>query len=81
MLDRGAAIPHHAHPGGFRATGRLFVAEPELEPDRLRSRRDRVVDDGVEELAATEHVDEVHLDVGGDVRQAIVGALAFDDRL
>jgi hypothetical protein len=79
-LDRRAAIPHHAQAGRFRALGGGDVAERELEPDRLHARGDRVVDDGVEELAASEDVDEVHVDVRWDVGEVIVRTLALDDR-
>ena len=80
MLDRGAAVPHDAHAGSLGALRRGDVAEVKLEPEHLHSGLPCVVHDGIEELTAAEHVDEVHMLGLWDVCEAVVGALSVDDR-
>ena len=74
MLDRGAAVPHDAHAPCLGALRRGDVAEVKLEPQHLHSGLPCVVHDGIEELAAAEHVDEVHMLGLWDVCEAVVGA-------
>src|SRR5438105_5634753 len=80
MLDRGAPIPDDPHARRLSAAGRIHVLQTELEPDRAHARRDRVVHDGVEELAAAEDIDDVHADLCRDVDESVIRALAFDRR-
>src|SRR5438132_5774002 len=79
VLDRGAPIPDDADPGRFGASRRSDVAEVELEPDGGDLRGDRVIDDRVEEVAATEDVGEVDVRRRRNVRQVVVCLLAVDD--
>ena len=46
-------------PAAAARAGRLVVAQAELQPDRLRAERDRLVDDGGHGLEPPEHVDDL----------------------
>lgn len=80
MLDGRAAIPDDAQPSGFRALCRADVTEIELEPDGWGVRGDRIVDDRIEELTASEDVDKIDARVSRDVYEVVVRLLAVDDR-
>src|SRR5688500_5766739 len=79
MLDGGAAIPDDAQSRGLSALCRRDIAEVELEPDGRDLRGDRVVDDRVEEVTASEDVGEIDPSCGRNVDEAVVRLLAVDD--
>ena len=72
VLDRRAAIPDHAESRGFCASCGVDVVEVELEPDGRHLRRDRVVDDLVQELSPPEDVHEIDACSGWDIDKTVV---------
>jgi hypothetical protein len=60
VLDEQAAVLHHVDARGDQLPGRLVVADPQLEPHRLRPLRDDVVEVRRDVLWAAEDVHQVH---------------------
>jgi len=69
-----AVVHDDVEPGGACPRGRQLIDDAILQPHRVGAHRDRIVDDGPDELRSAKDIN--HVDGVGDVSQRGVGALA-----
>src|SRR5437016_5917623 len=77
-VDHQAAVLHDVDSFTRQSLGSHVVADAKLEPDRLRSFREYVVDVRRDVLGTTEHVDEI--DLTRNLRKRAEDALCEDRR-